>query len=400
LEGKGRCRNFQRLAAKELMLTESVNTSPTSQLCVHRAPASTMLFRMPEVLGVTFQNEVLPLVEKLIGEAQRLGGEDCVYAVAIPEIRAAIIAPELDRDAEGVFLRITPSANGATVSLRKAMQNGLPRALTVQSISTIQADLPIWYEQIKAGVTATKGSLRGGVRNPAWTRDELILALEQYFETPPWTINGKHPAIAALSGELGRLSAYTDAPDRLRYRNANGVYMKLMNLQYHDPSRDGRGLKGGGSLEPVIWQEYGADREKLRLVARAIRIAIDSGSLAEVLPDPTDVDYAEAPEGRILTRIHRVRERDSKLRASKKASVLAATGKLDCEACNFNFSVAYGDHGADFIEVHHLTPLHELPEHTKTKLEDLALLCSNCHRMVHRQRQWLSLGELRALLKR
>lgn len=354
---------------------------------------------MPEILGVTFNSQVTPLVEKLIEEARRVGGEDCVYAVAIPEIRAAILGPELDRDAEGVFLRIAPSTNGATVSLRKAITNGLPRPLTEESVSAIQADVSVWYEQVKAGMTRTEGTLKGGARNPAWTRDELILALDMYFETPPWTISGKHPAVAALSAELGRLSAYTDAPDKLRYRNPNGVYMKLMNLQYHDPSRDGRGLKGGGSLEPGIWQEYGADREKLRRVARAIRMGIDSGVLDQVDPGATEPDYCEAPEGRILTRLHRVRERDPKLRASKKASVLKETGQLDCEACGFNFAAVYGAHGSDFIEVHHLTPLHELPEHTKTKLDDLALLCANCHRMVHRQRQWLSIDALRALLK-
>lgn len=64
-----------------------------------------------------------------------------MYAVAIPEIRAAIIEPVPDRDAEGVFLRITPSASGATVSLRKAKENGRPRPLTEQSVGTIQAKL-------------------------------------------------------------------------------------------------------------------------------------------------------------------------------------------------------------------------------------------------------------------
>ena len=354
---------------------------------------------MPEILGVTFTSEVMPLVKKLIEEARSLGGKNCVYAVAMPEIRAAIIAPHLNRKAQGVFLRITPTPAGAVVWLRKAAQNGLRRSLTEQLLSTIQTDIQVWYEQVKFSVTRTQGTLRGGMRNQAWTRDELILAMDQYFETPPWTISGKHPAVKALSAVLGSLAAYTEAPDKLRYRNANVVYMKLMNLQHHDPSRNGRGLKGGGSTELVIWQDYGSDRNKLRQVAKAIRLGIDSGVLGQGEPDPLELDYSEAPEGRILTRMHRVGERDAKLKASKKASVLKAMGRLDCEVCGFNFSARYGNHGSDFIEVHYLMPLYELPEHTKTKLDDLVLLCANCHRMVHRQRKWLSLEALRALLK-
>jgi putative restriction endonuclease len=30
-----------------------------------------------------------------------------------------------------------------------------------------------------------------------------------------------------------------------------------------------------------------------------------------------------------------------------------------------------------------------------TRLEDLALLCANCHRMIHRASPWLSVEELR-----
>ncbi|MDP6032209.1 MAG: HNH endonuclease [Alphaproteobacteria bacterium] len=34
----------------------------------------------------------------------------------------------------------------------------------------------------------------------------------------------------------------------------------------------------------------------------------------------------------------------------------------------------------------------------RTKLSDLVLLCSNCHRMVHRKRPWLTVRELRELI--
>lgn len=55
--------------------------------------------------------------------------------------------------------------------------------------------------------------------------------------------------------------------------------------------------------------------------------------------------------------------------------------------------------GEGFIECHHTIPVSELGPGQKTKLRDLVLLCSNCHRMVHSARPWLSVEELQECLK-
>jgi predicted HNH restriction endonuclease len=39
-----------------------------------------------------------------------------------------------------------------------------------------------------------------------------------------------------------------------------------------------------------------------------------------------------------------------------------------------------------------------MAEYEATKVEDIALVCSNCHRMLHRKRHWLSINELKQLL--
>ena len=69
-----------------------------------------------------------------------------------------------------------------------------------------------------------------------------------------------------------------------------------------------------------------------------------------------------------------------------------------CMACGFNFEVIYGRLGHEYIECHHLNPLSERPgnegKRTLTKIEEVAVLCANCHRMVHRRRPALSLEEL------
>jgi hypothetical protein len=72
---------------------------------------------------------------------------------------------------------------------------------------------------------------------------------------------------------------------------------------------------------------------------------------------------------------------------------------FQCEACDFDFAVKYGDLGSEYIECHHTKPLasREGPS-TTTTVRDVRMLCANCHRMVHRQRPPMPVEELRASL--
>ena len=75
-------------------------------------------------------------------------------------------------------------------------------------------------------------------------------------------------------------------------------------------------------------------------------------------------------------------------------------GKLICEVCRFDFAIHYGDYGKGFIECHHTQPLETLPEGHQTHLDDLALVCSNCHRMIHRRKEWLPVAGLPELVRK
>jgi 5-methylcytosine-specific restriction enzyme A len=114
-------------------------------------------------------------------------------------------------------------------------------------------------------------------------------------------------------------------------------------------------------------------------------------------PVVPEEDEADAEEGRLLYRRHRTYERDPRLRARKKAQARKSQGGLECEVCGFDFEATYGTLGHDFIECHHLVALSDTGQRT-TRLSDLALLCSNCHRMAHRRRPWPSIADLRDLV--
>lgn len=97
-----------------------------------------------------------------------------------------------------------------------------------------------------------------------------------------------------------------------------------------------------------------------------------------------DVDEYMATEGAQHIRRHLVRERDPAIVKEKRRQVVAETGSLRCAACAFDFFATYGELGRDFCEVHHLVPMSVRHEETTTRLQDLAVVCSNCHRMLHR----------------
>jgi len=97
---------------------------------------------------------------------------------------------------------------------------------------------------------------------------------------------------------------------------------------------------------------------------------------------------------------HLRRERNPQIIAAKKSQVLRTTGKLQCEVCRFDFEESFGKIGADFCEVHHNKPLSQSKHSRKTKPKDLAILCSNCHRMIHKTNPIWSVSKLRAYLKR
>jgi 5-methylcytosine-specific restriction protein A len=95
-------------------------------------------------------------------------------------------------------------------------------------------------------------------------------------------------------------------------------------------------------------------------------------------------------------RIHRVAERNQSL--SKRVKHLQG---YICKACNFNFETRYGKIGKEFIEAHHIVPISSLDK-AKIQLnpmKDFTVLCSNCHRMIHRIKPTPTLEEFKKILK-
>lgn len=98
-------------------------------------------------------------------------------------------------------------------------------------------------------------------------------------------------------------------------------------------------------------------------------------------------------------------KRSSKLRdfAIKKYTI---GGHIKCTVCLFDFLDFYGVIGKNYIEIHHVKPILQYGEKEGNKflkhaLENVIPACSNCHRMIHRNRQHpLSVLDLKVFINR
>ena len=238
------------------------------------------------------------------------------------------------------------------------------------------------------------------MRNQKWHRDEIILALELYFNPNRGSIDSRNPNIIELSEILNKLPIFANKPENEKFRNPNGVSLKMSNFLAIDPTYHGKGMAAYSKLDKVVFHDFYNDRQRLNKVARAIKLITENKLLSEQL---RRIEFDEASyldsvqEGQVLYKLHKYRERNNKIVEAKKNSVLKVKGRLSCEVCDFDFEKDFGIIGAGFIECHHTKPLSNYNNTSETKLEDLSLVCSNCHRMLHRKIDTLTISDLKKI---
>jgi predicted HNH restriction endonuclease len=132
---------------------------------------------------------------------------------------------------------------------------------------------------------------------------------------------------------------------------------------------------------------------------QAISVAQAGKTTTEPLISLED-EESRFPEGVVRYRMHRELERDTAHARRAKQLRLLKTGTLACDICKFDFTERYGPLGSGYIEAHHTIPVSRLDGRTKTKLSDFALVCSNCHRMLHFGKPILSVEKLRDQLSK
>ncbi|MFE0840570.1 MrcB family domain-containing protein [Achromobacter insolitus] len=119
---------------------------------------------------------------------------------------------------------------------------------------------------------------------------------------------------------------------------------------------------------------------------------------AETAGGFTAESVADEPEGLLYEDLTRLRMHARIERNAKLTKQVKAKKGCVCEVCNLDFGKIYGELGEGYIEAHHLRPLSTL-KGQKVPMDpefDFAVLCANCHRMIHRSEYISDVSEFRS----
>jgi len=211
-----------------------------------------------------------------------------------------------------------------------------------------------------------------------WFFDDSFLPAEVHNVRGPRS--GFYKAMCNVN--VSGLQADLDYETWADFNNRNDMCLGIMRILFDSTNRQ--------IGKQVLWKEAGSEEFKLSDATIGYELSKSR--------DTNDIDLLEfsTPEGRERLVTHLRRERSSRLVTAKKEAVFAAKGKLSCEACTFTFEDKYGWLGKNYCEVHHRNPL-SISDERETSLNDLAILCSNCHRMIHRTEPMLSVEKFREI---
>ena len=221
-----------------------------------------------------------------------------------------------------------------------------------------------YLKMIQMGVFATWGSCHG-------TGAEATLNRPKKGEVVYFYLAGSGIIARGVAGE----KAYKD--DTI-FVGAHGEFHRAVNdLKVLDYALTHAEVKSAGYYLPGqhIVCRIGSDKG-IQYVERRFQ--------APNVPEPEEETF---PEGRILYRLHRLRERNPDVIGKAKAAELKRAGKLCCCVCRFDFAAAYGKLGEDFIEGHHTKPLPTWKAKRKRRFQTLpwsVLTATECFTAVVR----------------
>ena len=179
---------------------------------------------------------------------------------------------------------------------------------------------------------------------------------------------------------------------------------KVRNLKSHDSLKQLGLVKYRGNN----WQITAKGQAFLESNANNVERMLEQGFKPRMLSRHDQYDFSKLliEEG-----AETITERKSRKRSQRLKAIVISSYKRDhrgrvfCTVCNFDFGKKYGVHGRGFIEAHHTSPIHAKDVRgEQVRLSDalskIALVCSNCHRMIHRKsRKMLTIPALRKLVE-
>lgn len=234
------------------------------------------------------------------------------------------------------------------------------------------------------------------MRNPTWSKEEIILALDLYFKLDYGQMHGRNPLIIQLSKDLRNLNIHKDIPEKEKFRSVNSVALKLANLKKSDQNFSGKGMRDGGKLEKELWNKFHTHRDKLSKEADLIRqLYLKPKSEKQKASEPK-VNY----KSEFLFQFHKNRETDPLVIKVKKEMVQSESKKLKCEVCGFDSLAFYGEIGNDMMEIHYSKEIKNEPGLESSDMKDFIIVCSNCHKALDKNYGLLDASDLKKIIRK
>ena len=218
-------------------------------------------------------------------------------------------------------------------------------------------------------------------RGGRFTEEEIIvISFLAKYNCKKLGFNSNQDIYRTLESNLGRKASSSKA----KYENI--LYEYSINGVSKDNPSNGRSGEPKNAETP---RETEKSRWKFYIDNWDVSGEWQSRALSILMNDHAEQNFNSTNpkylEGRIKEKLHRVKERNGKLIQDAKDSWnLEYNGNTLCAVCGFSFWEQYGELGREYIEAHHIVPLSKLDGEQKTKISDLAPLCANCQRMIHR----------------
>ena len=229
-------------------------------------------------------------------------------------------------------------------------------------------------------------------KNPAWTEEEMILALDVYFKLSPNQLHKQTRRVLDLSVLLNHLDVHGVASTSKNFRNPTGVAMILQNIAGIDPSVNRKGLSNASKLARTMFQKYHMQQETLHKIAWEIKDSIRDPMIRYGL-----YRYGEDHGGELSNFVHQEYERLSNMLEVKK-EIAESRNEVLCEICALDFCRTYGDRAEAAMSCHHDQEILRLDQVSETSVADWSLVCHNCHSVMHEYPIWLTVQQMKELV--
>ena len=126
---------------------------------------------------------------------------------------------------------------------------------------------------------------------------------------------------------------------------------------------------------------------------KLFKLAIERGGVSEGAFNNIAFDQDQITSGFETKIVKHINKENEIIKTDPKLiKQLKKNSNYTCQACGLKYERIYGDYSKkkDFIEAHHIEPKFKVKGAVQTNkkmsrsAKDFAMLCANCHRMIHR----------------